>query len=801
MTVLNHMSTVDMYAALSNRGEEETNRLNAPFAKRNLLFVQEAPCIRNYKMATALRKRGHRVTLAYTRARLSQMYAGLSDDVYTDLIHINNFRNLWDISKDFDIVHCHNEPDILTVAALGGAAPVVHDTHDLISLRANGDENLSFFEGVANRGAAGRVYTTPYQLKEAQKLYGEATGPSAVLYNYAVEDDLPRQFKPKLSQNDGQIHLVYEGGVGTQGHRNYFDLFFALARLGIHLHIYPTVYDPNIAKVFSQNNYLYYHHPLSPKQIMEEMTQYDAGIIPFNTQQGNKRFLDSTIANKLFEYLAAGLPVIASPLQSYIDYFDEVPAGKVFHNPQQALEALRYLVEQAKTTDFRAFARTYEGEIWRVEQLYSEILGDASDVKAKSADQAGAGRVHVSASLNDVALAVNQTRARPDLGASAVDQPVKVHKEPVKMELDKWITRRYQKYYQDRPKVEPMLEERLKGILSRYLAKEIETAVDLGCGQGQYADFLQSQGKMVLGLDLVNRLAYPEVRFKGQPAWRLDQAMDLAYAIQLLQHIPEKTIDSTLQAIAKHCRLFFAEIGLLPSGERDFESNELHLTLKPVNWWLRRLATHFAEVKILAITKNWFWTECSHQPIPVFDGTRMQGYQSWNQVTGQQVTPYRELWNQHARSLPWRGRVLYIGSNALRKSYYTREFFQAGQVLHVDPDPKNQPDVVTVGEDLSHFQDASVEGVAFFGTPYLMNDPQKFVSEAKRVLKPGGLISGSFNGPQSRWQGLAYKKGKVKTENEIWHFERDVLEIFEDWTVLYWARQNDEYYHLSAVNM
>ena len=48
----------------------------------NILFVQDSPCIRNYKMATALRTRGHRVSLAYTMKRLSESYRGLSDETY-----------------------------------------------------------------------------------------------------------------------------------------------------------------------------------------------------------------------------------------------------------------------------------------------------------------------------------------------------------------------------------------------------------------------------------------------------------------------------------------------------------------------------------------------------------------------------------------------------------------------------------------------------------------------------------------------------------------------------------------------
>jgi len=108
-------------AAFGDDNERRADLGSEPAKKRNVLFVQESPCIRNYKMATALRKRGHRVTLAYGRARLSQVYPGLSDDVYDELIHLDGFRELWDIAKGFDVVHCHNEPDFLTVAALGCA--------------------------------------------------------------------------------------------------------------------------------------------------------------------------------------------------------------------------------------------------------------------------------------------------------------------------------------------------------------------------------------------------------------------------------------------------------------------------------------------------------------------------------------------------------------------------------------------------------------------------------------------------------------------------------------------------------
>lgn len=361
----------DLLAKLKK--DDLTPKIKVKAKPLNILFVQEAPCIRNYKMTTALRSSGHRVCLAYTKASLSQMYKGLSDNVYNECIQVKNFRELWDLSGNYDILHCHNEPDTLTVAALAGDAPVVHDTHDLISLRAHGDQNLSYFEGVANRGADGRVYTTSYQLEEAKKLYG-VEEPTLVFHNYVSEGDLPEKLLPKLSDRDAQVHLVYEGGIGGSFHRDFSSLFIELAKRNIHIHIYPTFYYKELTQLFSPFPNIHYHTPLSPKQIIEEMSQYDFGIIPFNLEKGNKRFLDSTLANKFFEYLAAGLPVITSPLKTYIEYFRKNPVGVTFVTADDVIENIPKLKQIAKETDFSKQIYTYEGEIGRLEEFYYKIL-------------------------------------------------------------------------------------------------------------------------------------------------------------------------------------------------------------------------------------------------------------------------------------------------------------------------------------------------------------------------------------------------------------------------------------------
>lgn len=340
----------------------------------NILFLQNTPCIRNYKMATALRSRGHRVSLGYTINRLSQRYPGLSDDTYDENIHIASYRQLWDISKNYDLIHSHNEPDDLTVAALAGDCPVIHDTHDLISLRANGDSGLVYFEGIANRGADGRIATTPFQEREINEMYGPGN-PSLVFYNYASQADLPKRFHSKLSARDGEIHFVYEGGLSESAHRDFREIFVEMAVRGVHVHIYPASWSEKLAAFFGRHKRIHYYKPVSPKVLMEEMTRYDIGIIPWNLEKGNKRFLDSTIANKLFEYLAAGLPVATSRLQSYEDFFARTPVGVTFDSVQELVEVkVSRLMEMASNIDFSKHVYTFENEIQRVEEFYRCLL-------------------------------------------------------------------------------------------------------------------------------------------------------------------------------------------------------------------------------------------------------------------------------------------------------------------------------------------------------------------------------------------------------------------------------------------
>ncbi|MGD8562959.1 MAG: glycosyltransferase, partial [Desulfarculaceae bacterium] len=345
----------------------------------NILFVQEAPCIRNYKECCALRSRGHGVTLAYTKARLSQLYR-LSDDIYEACVQIANPQQLWDLSKNFDVVHCHNEPDLWTVAALAGDKPVVHDTHDLISLRQPGDQSIAFFETLANRGADGRVYVSDYLLQTAMAQYGADPKTSLVLHNYVGADMLPREQLPKLSAQDGQIHLVYEGGLTHEAgtHRSFLPLFTELAQEGFNVHIHPAFANPVFEKTAADHARLHYYQPCSPEELLTFLTRYDYGLVPFMIQPHNRRHLDSALPNKLFEYLAAGLPVIATNLQSLREFITTKQVGLVYDRAVDVAPQLKGV--RSFSVDQNQF--TMECAIGDMEGLYARLKGTGKRIRA-----------------------------------------------------------------------------------------------------------------------------------------------------------------------------------------------------------------------------------------------------------------------------------------------------------------------------------------------------------------------------------------------------------------------------------
>lgn len=346
---------------------------NQRFPRLNILFIQESAGIRCYKYAKALSLKGHKVTLLYLIKKPSDNYVGLDDSVFYEIIKLKQVFDIPLIAKNFDIIHCHNESDYLTIPALISGRPVIHDTADLISLRDIENPYSSYFEGLANMGATARIYSTKYQQKEAEKIY-KLISPSLIFGNYISESDKPRCFLPKLSKEDGNIHVVYPGTITLQKHRNMFEIFINIAQKDVHLHIYPSLFINEIAEFLKQFPNIHYHQPEAPYNLITNMTQYDIGLIPWNLELGNKEFLDSTIANKFYDYLAAKLPMLTSNILSYSEFFKENNVGLTFEKISEIYPKLIELKQSFQNLDFSKYSQTFENQIHFLEEFYFHVI-------------------------------------------------------------------------------------------------------------------------------------------------------------------------------------------------------------------------------------------------------------------------------------------------------------------------------------------------------------------------------------------------------------------------------------------
>jgi len=114
---------------------------------------------------------------------------------------------------------------------------------------------------------------------------------------------------------------------------------------------------------------------LTPKILLQEITKYDFGWAGFNATK-NKKHLDVTLPNKLFEYIACGLPVLSFPHRTQKQIIEEQGVGFVFHDIEELVELLNtdLVHEKRKTVLKKRHDFTIEKNIGSVKDFYEKTL-------------------------------------------------------------------------------------------------------------------------------------------------------------------------------------------------------------------------------------------------------------------------------------------------------------------------------------------------------------------------------------------------------------------------------------------
>ena len=318
-----------------------------------VLFLQPQPCVRALKYAKGLRwalGENVRIVLGYLYSTLNELY-GRGDEVFDGLVRLNvadlkgSIRALVKEHRP-QIIHSHNAPDLLTVSAIEAVddVPIVHDVHEVLSLQETGyyacDDETTIsevypqLERAAVEGSDSRVYATEGMKDYIGRRYGIDAGDGLVFNNYISESMIPQRLKRKLSKGDGQVHIVYTGTLTSLIEGSHYDLreiFRDIARHEMHIHIYVSGINKDGAyeRLAEDSAFIHHHGHLGRRALLREITQYDYGWAGFNSKR-NKRAVDVILPNKIIEYVAAGLPILAFPHKTIKNFIERNSVGITF---------------------------------------------------------------------------------------------------------------------------------------------------------------------------------------------------------------------------------------------------------------------------------------------------------------------------------------------------------------------------------------------------------------------------------------------------------------------------------------
>jgi glycosyltransferase involved in cell wall biosynthesis len=355
-----------------------------------VLFLEQQPCIRALKIGVGLRSAIPALELgfAYQGKSLTEWY-GAGDETFDRLWRLTGDARpaLAAVLEEFqpELVHSHNLPDALTVLAtalVAGRVPVIHDVHDLQSLRKTPYED-GFpepgdpidLERRAIEGSDALVTVSAELLAEIRSRY-KVPGHTLVFPNYALRRDLPRLLAFSEHRVSVPQRLVYQGTLSVNGgHYDLREIFGALVGTGVSLDVYPNRDVPEYHDLASRLPGLTVHKPLSPADLLRELPSYDFGWCGFN-ETLNKAHLDTALPNKLYEYLACGLPVLAFPHRAITHVLKEQGLGIVVESarelgPELARRDLAKLRQRVGAARGRL---TVEANIASVVELYEALV-------------------------------------------------------------------------------------------------------------------------------------------------------------------------------------------------------------------------------------------------------------------------------------------------------------------------------------------------------------------------------------------------------------------------------------------
>ncbi len=317
--------------------------------ENKIVFAMGALTPRVLKAAQALLEKGYQIKLIVNQMAVMQDFCERS----LQEMHLT-YERCTSLEEFFYRIMVENAKVIHLFTNLGNSpidriliknkelfSPIVYDEYDIYNLCYDGIpqellENerfcLEHADGICNRG-----YEIEYLIENNFKID-----------SFTIQfHDYCSNGKVTVEQEEtDELSICYVGGIFSKEESiEWSDNFCECTRLcaahNCHFHVYPFIWDEKHLEDYIEldkvNNYFHLHQPISFELLKCELSKYDYGIFPIKRayldkglsfRQGKsftahrKEELMYATGNKYFDYLDAGLPIIAACPQKLMSFLE-----------------------------------------------------------------------------------------------------------------------------------------------------------------------------------------------------------------------------------------------------------------------------------------------------------------------------------------------------------------------------------------------------------------------------------------------------------------------------------------------
>lgn len=373
---------------ISCRGYQEINPLDP--SKKNLLLIHPFYGIREIKIAYALRKYYNLICLSsenpYKKNKLPRLPF---DKIIWGVENVEDTLSLllkkWKIKAAFafDVL-----PFTEKICKLLKKMPIIFDIQDSFAIyeldgwTSKSSSNSFFLEKSLVERAEILVSISKPTTEELKKHYRISS--SIELPCLSTTEFRPNTILNKLSSSDGELHLVYQGGLAGSDGKSWSvkylcNVFKQFIDSGIHIHCYSPSPN-NLSDYFKlDRRYFHFHSPVTPDSTLSTLlTQYDYSLCVFNSSMKKSKVLEIGFPNKLADSILSKVPVIADSRTPIINSFiEENNCGIVAKNIEELIKKIK-MTSPPKVDEKAVSAATFEDQIIFLVQEIDKLIKTSS---------------------------------------------------------------------------------------------------------------------------------------------------------------------------------------------------------------------------------------------------------------------------------------------------------------------------------------------------------------------------------------------------------------------------------------